>query len=114
MLGWSPLRTLVRAGLHSGTWVTARSKVVPISARRSMFGVLISGAKCPQLLTVRMSSIENMRKFFAATSGLLCRRKGLTGTNSVTMEATIRLADVARLSCRNTHAGGRCRRMHGL
>ena len=38
-----PVSTLVRAGLHRGTWVTARSNTVPISASRSMFGVSISG-----------------------------------------------------------------------
>ena len=67
-LGSRPDITLVRDGLQSGTCVTARSNVVPIATRRSMFGVTTRSEKCPQLFTDRMSSIESMMKLRAATS----------------------------------------------
>ena len=49
-LGCCPVKTLAREGLQSGTWVIARSKVVPISASRSRFGVFTSEREVPPVV----------------------------------------------------------------
>ena len=73
VVGRSPVRMLVRDGLHSGLWQWALVNVVPRAASRSMFGVFTCGWP-PSGPTQSLRSSMAMKRTLGFSAA--CRRRG--------------------------------------